>query len=189
MQPLEPFAFDMDSMYDWEGIAHLTRRLEELVCEPTESEERDDVYHTRVHTLFGRCVFDSMLIIYSAGHTRLNPESRIFGSILFEHGHATCDSTACSQDSSSSTPHGYVDRSSILRGGRSRTSVDAVGTSIAAVNEGFPVANFDTGATTDTGSDESVYNQLASEGDDQNGLRYAGNTSVRLSVHGRLSEC
>ena len=65
-------------------------------------------------------------------------------------------------------------------------SVDAVGAPIAAMNEGFPVANFDASAATDTGSDKSVHNQLASEGDDQNGLRYAGNTSVRMPVHGRL---
>ena len=68
----------MKDEYDEEGIANLIRRLEELVCEPTEGVGRGDVYHARVHTRFGRCVLDGMLTICPAGHTRHNQESRIF---------------------------------------------------------------------------------------------------------------
>ena len=69
-------------------------------------------------------------------------------------------------------------------------SVDAVGApiAIAPMKEGFPVANFIASATPDIGSDESVHKQLASERNDQSGLQYVGDTLVRLSVPGRLSE-
>ena len=64
---------------DEAGIANLVRRLKELVCEPTEGEGRDNVYHTRVHAFFSRRVSDtSTLTVCSAGQPALKPESRIF---------------------------------------------------------------------------------------------------------------